>query len=381
MSFYNYRVKRKRKYRSMNTVEADGYRRKRRRKTTHSSHHRKKRFRAWRVLLVMLIILGCAGGVGVGAFRYLQSAGRKNLQAYAVTSEPDIGEQQEDSGAISRNGKKYHYNEDMLNILCMGIDRTTDLSSDEQEVGENGQADTIFLLALDTRENTMKVIGISRDTMTEVSTFDKQGNYVGRSVNHLGIAFSYGDGAQESGELMTEAVAGLMYELPIHGYVAVNLNAIEKLNNSVGGVTVTLDGDMTLAGEAFVSGSTLNLNGVQAEAFVRSRDMEEAGSNNLRMARQKQYMMAFVNAAKQVIKKNPTVVATLYGDLTADMTTSIGLDEAVYLASLLPGMTFSVDDIQMLAGTTEQGAVYEEFYVDEEKLIDTILEVFFDEVS
>ena len=49
--------------------------------------------------------------------------------------------------------------------------------------------------------------------------------------------------------MTVDAVSHLMYDLPIHGYVAVKLDAIEKLNDAVGGVTVTLPEDIKLAGE------------------------------------------------------------------------------------------------------------------------------------
>lgn len=299
----------------------------------------------------------------------------------ANTSQPEMGDRQEESGLVSRNGKKYKYNEDMINILCMGIDKTSDLSDEAAASGENGQADTIFLLTLNTKEKKMALIGLSRDTMTAIRTYDYQGNYVGETINHLGLAYAFGDGKEESGKLMTEAVSKLLYEMPIHGYVAVNMNAIQKLNDSVGGVQITLTEDMVLNGETFTKGKTLRLSGEQASSFVRMRDTMQEGSNNLRMERQKQYALAFINEAKREIKKNITVVAALYQDLSEDMVTSIGLDETVYLASLLPEMNFQMDDIRMVQGEIRQGSVYEEFYVDEDALLDLIFEEFYTEVG
>lgn len=53
----------------------------------------------------------------------------------------------------------------------------------------------------------------------------------------------------------------------------------------------------------------------------------------------------------------------------------------MYLASLLPGLQFSAEDIRMLEGTVQQGTIYEEFYLDEDALQETILEIFYDEVT
>lgn len=316
---------------------------------------------------------------GFGAFLYLRSEGRKSLMEAAVTAAPDMGDMQEDSGTVSYNGKRYKYNEDMINILCMGIDQYTE--DPAADAGEGGQADTIFLLALNTKDNTMTVTGISRDTMTAVKTYDHQGNYVGETTNHLGLAYAFGDGGKQSGELMREAVSKLMYDLPIHGYAAIRLDAIQKLNDSVGGVTVTLTEDMILGGQSYQAGDSVLLEGAQAQSFVQNRDMDQEGSNNLRMERQKLYVLSFIDEAKKALKRHPALAADLYKGLTADMVTSIGLDEAVYLASLFTDISFGVDDISMLAGETRQGAVYEEFYLDEDALLDTLFNTFYIEVS
>ena len=379
MQFYNYRRKRKRRFHSS---FSSGYKYPRKRKP---SHHRKRKRgfqkRLIRVLAAVCIVFVVLAAAGTGTFLYLKESGKRSLMQAANTSQPEMGEHQEESGLVSRDGKKYKYNEDIINILCMGIDKSSDLSDEAAASGENGQADTIFLLTLDQKEKKMALIGLSRDTMTAIRTYDHQGNYVGETTNHLGLAYAFGDGKEESGRLMTEAVSKLLYEMPIHGYVAVNMNAIQKMNDSVGGVQVTLTEDMVLNGEEFAKGKTLRLSGEQAHSFVRMRDMMQEGSNNLRMERQKQYALSFINEAKREIKKDITLVAALYQDLSEDMVTSIGLDETVYLASLLPEISFQMDDIRMVQGEIRQGSVYEEFYADEDALLDLILEVFYTEVG
>lgn len=391
MRLYNYRVKRKKRLRLFDPVQPGGYRK--RRASRHHGYQRRRHKGLVKGLTVVACIFLCLILTGAGVFVYLRESGKKSLYAAAEAEAPDFGSDQDDAGLVSRKGKKYSYNEACINILCLGIDRSTDLTKTDQtelqtdetageaHVGESGQADTIVLLSLNMDEGTIKMLGISRDTMTEVSTYDVQGNYLGKSVNHLGLAYSYGDGGEKSGEIMTEAVSNLLYGLPIHGYAAVNLNAIEKINDSVGGVTVTLTDDIVLDQTSYKAGTTVTLDGSQAESFIRHRDMEQEGSNSQRMERQKQYALAFLDSARRKIKNNPTVVADLYQDLTSDMSTSIGLNEAVYLGSSLPGLSFSADDIAALQGTIKQGGIYEEFYPDEEALIDTVLDLFYSEVS
>ena len=116
-----------------------------------------------------------------------------------------------------------------------------------------------------------------------------------------------------------------------------------------------------MRGNSIQKGETLRLTGEQALNFVKYRDYKNAGTNTLRMERQKIYVLSFVQEAKKALIRNPMLAAELYQNLTEDMITSIGLDEAVYLASLLPQMTFSANDIQTLKGEIKQSGIYEEF--------------------
>lgn len=48
-------------------------------------------------------------------------------------------------------------------------------------------------MVMDKSKDEIKMISISRDTMTQIKTFDYKGNYLGKSKNHLGLAYSFGD--------------------------------------------------------------------------------------------------------------------------------------------------------------------------------------------
>lgn len=328
----------------------------------------------------ILLVLCLLAGIGAGGFLYLRHAGKLSLQKAAGSDAPVMEGQ--DGDVVTRNGKKYRYNEDIINILCLGIDQTTEEMEEQTRVsGGSGQADAIVLVTIDPKEQTMKMTAIPRDTITEIETYDASGNSVGKSKNHLALAYAYGDGGKKSGELSVEAVSNLMYQLPIHGYAAIRMDAVEKLNDSVGGVTVTIPEEMQINGITFEAGQSVALTGSQALSYVRTRDIDAEGANLQRMERQKGYAVSFIQSAKQALKKNPALAAELYQEITADMVTSIGLDEAVYLASMLPQISFSADDIQTVQGTIKQGKKYEEYYADEDALQDLILDTFYREVS
>lgn len=373
MSFFNYRKKRKRRF---NILAVDYYHTPKHRIRHH--HRRRTGKKGWKIAFAVLLVLLVLAGGSIGGFYYLKSVGKTNLQKSAGVESPKIGDEE---GLVYRNGKKYRFNENIITLLCMGIDTETDLSEVKEVSGESGQADTIFLVVMNPDTGKLKIIGISRDTMTEIRTYDYHGNYIGEAENHLGLAYAFGDGGKVSSEMMVDAVSKLFYELPIHGYFAVNLNAIEKLNNAVGGVSVTMPEDMELGTMSYSQGENVLLTGAEAESFVRQRDTEAEGSNNQRMNRQKIYAMAFMKAAKAALKKDIFLVTDIYNDLKNEMVTSLSVDQAVYLATEVSTMSLNLDEIQMLEGTVEQGEIYEEFHVDDEALQALIMDTFYTEVE
>lgn len=363
------------------------YKRKRKRMLKGKS----KKFLALKILLgIFITILALVAGVA-GAYYYLRASGKAGLRENARTTVPDLSksetiaesdevQEEYDPTVFRYGGKEYKYNSNIITILCMGIDKETDSVELQEISGESGQADSIFLLVMDPTQNTIKIISISRDTMTEIKNYDVSGNEVGESVNHLGLAYAYGDGGSTSCDMMVDAVSNLFYDLPIHGYVSLLVNAIGPLNDAVGGVTVTVSEDLTDKDPALAKGATVTLTGEQAEIFVRSRDTQQEGSNNLRMERQKTYAIGFINAAKAALKANPSLTIDLYQQFSSQMVTNIGLDNAVYLVSEAAGMDFDLEDIYTLEGETKQGAVYEEFYADDEALLKLVLDIFYTEV-
>ena len=137
---------------------------------------------------------------------------------------------------------------------------------------------------------------------------------------------------------MEQAVSNLFYGLPIHGYCALSINSIADLNDTVGGVTVTVPEDLAvMQPKLFTAGDTVTLKGELAYHFVHDRDFKstDIASNNKRIARQKTYAVAFVNQLKQGMKEDMTLPVKLYQTAEKQMVTSIGLDQAVYLCTLV----------------------------------------------
>lgn len=219
---------------------------------------------------------------------------------------------------IELDGKKYRRNTSIRATLCMGIDTGGNLES-HRVSGAGGQSDGIFLVAQDMARDTMKIVMIPRDTMTEITLFDLEGNELGQDIQHLTLAFAYGDGREKSCKLMSDAVSNLFFGLRIDGYIAVNTSAIAILNDDIGGVPVTVED---------VNGRKVKLllKGKEAENFVRSRDVTVAQSALGRMKRQQQYIQSYIQTARAVAEEDDQLVSRMMNDIQDYMITNMSKD-------------------------------------------------------
>ncbi len=297
------------------------------------------------------------------------------------TSEINIAQQQTrwEEGWVRYDGKVYEYNDDIMTFLVMGIDKDGKVKKSKDNVS-GGQADALFLVVADPDDETIEIIGINRDTMTEIQMYGYSSTNQ-TVVAQIAAQHGFGDGMEKSCELTRDAVSKLFYDLPIHGYVSINMGAISKLNDAVGGVDVTILEDMTKVEKDWSEGTKVTLKGTDAYTYIRWRDMGIFESSRGRLARQKQYVSAFVGRAKDAIKKDITLPLTLYAELSKYMVTDIKADEVAYLAGKLINYNFNVDAIHTLEGTTEVGEKHEEFYYDKEALKKLMIEVFYREVD
>ena len=93
---------------------------------------------------------------------------------------------------------------------------------------------------------------------------------------------------------------------------------------------------------------------------------------------------------KDKIRENPMLVREIYDEVAGYVNTDMGIDEMVYLAVQAAGYSFSIDDIFLLKGEdkavpimkdgSETGDFYDDLYLDEENLKETMIRIFYREV-
>lgn len=284
----------------------------------------------------------------------------------------------------------YEYNKDAINLLFLAIDVSDGLEKETDYSDWNaGQADAIFILSLDPKEKSMQIVAIPRNSMVELNIYGTDGKVQEQMKNQICLQYGYAGGGENGLDEMRRAVSELLYQLPIHGVTAIGYDAVGQINDKVGGVEIEVLEDIIYDPE-LVRGNTVRLTGDQAFLYLQYRDVTKIGSPTMRLMRQKQYLIAFVNEAKKKIKEDPLLVAQLYQSLTEYMNTDIALDEAVYMAVEILDYRFDPDAISILEGEdrivpfiNEEGQedFYDDYFLFDESIRNTVIKVFYHEIE
>ena len=353
----------------------------------------KKRKRKVVVLTVLAAITGLLAAA-FAAFLIVGAIGKANLRSNVIAAPKlenapvviELQPTEEEAagwkeGWVKYNGQIYAYNEDILTFLIMGIDKTKDVK--EVAEGTNGgQADALFLVVLNPHDNSLSVIGINRNTMTDISVYDDNGAYVNTIKAQIAVQHGFGNGVEESCEYQVNAVQHLFYEMPVHGYAAINMSAIGPLTDMVGGVDVVALEDIKSGNSTVIKeGEEVHLEGDLAFAYIHNRDTKEFGSADHRLERQKQFITTYLQKVKQKTKEDIGFPISVYQSIAPQTVTSLTVDEMTYLVSIAKDYSFNENYLYTLKGETKQGDVFEEFYVDETDLFELILKVFYEPVE
>lgn len=341
-----------------------------------------------RILFGFILTIAAAVFVGAMIFLFLMMSGRNRLANQNkgvvpilarsdLTDAEVIGDDWQE-GDVRYQGVHYRYNQDIMTFLFLGIDKMEEVQPVKDGI-DGGQSDAIFLLVLDPHKKEISVIGINRDTMTDVDVYDREGNFVDTETLVICLQHGYGDGAKISCERSVSAVSKLFYGLPISGYCSINMGAIPLINDAIGGVTVTALEDVI--NSDIKKGDEILLRGMDAYYYLHNRDIAVDESARMRLERQKQYLTAYAKTAMASVKSHLTLPVGLYRILEKYMVTDVSVDEVSYLATQVADYKFDAQHFYTLEGKTEELKGFEVFYPDETALYELILKVFYEEVE
>lgn len=281
----------------------------------------------------------------------------------------------ENVDTVYYNGKPYAPREDIESVLIMGVDKYEDQTNDEG-YNNNQQSDFIMLIVMDKTNNSYSVLHINRDTMADIPTLDIYGDPSGSVYGQLALAHTYGKGGNDSCRNSVKAVSNYLFGVNIDHYIALTMDAVPELNDLVGGVTVKLLDDFTKYYPEMTEGSELTLNGEEALAYVRYR-MDIGDSTNInRMERQRQYMQALKDKLADKMNSDENFMFNTIGILSDYMVSDCTVDQLSNICNIC--MADKDNGFVEIPGEAVKGEEYMEFYADEDELMKTVIDLFYE---
>ena len=305
------------------------------------------------MLSIVMVFVVLAGGA---CFAYHKVTGEWPFGGDTIAKDAD--ETSMLDALLGRNMK--------LNVAVFGVD------------ADGTRTDVAFVVHYDSSQESLSLLSIPRDTITEIEVFNPSGTSLGMTDNHINLQYAYGDGKEESCELMKTAVSNLLRGLPIQGYYSMNISGISEVGKLVGDVEIVVPDDSLEEHDPyFKEGATVIINGDNAEEFLRYRDTGKSQSALVRQERQKTYLKALIPKLQEKMQTDSSFVGRLLDDIQPYTVTNMGND---VFAKLLNAAGNSTLETQTVPGEGVEGKYYDEYHVNEDELYRLILSMFYHKI-
>lgn len=281
-------------------------------------------------------------------------------------------------GVIQYCGNYYKYNNKIKTYLLLGVDSKGEVQPTDVET-EGGQSDAMFLLVQNVDEQRLDIVAINRNSMVEVDMYGPNGDSLGTKYLQICLQHAYGDGEKKSCQRTVKAVSRMFHDIPISGYLSLNMEGMAEFNDAIGGVEVTVPEDLVLPNwhTELHQGETKVLSGQEAYTFLRYRDVNEFNSATKRLERQKLYVSSMIKQLKRIAGGSKSKAVEVFDKIKPYTVTDISIGEfALELGD------YQVNEaIYSIPGEMQEGTLFEEYIVDEEALYQMILDIFYNPIE
>jgi polyisoprenyl-teichoic acid--peptidoglycan teichoic acid transferase len=277
--------------------------------TRRRKRRKPKKKRALKITMAIILILI----LGVGAYAY--SIWHSVEKTFTQTHEPlnrDVSEKRSEKVSFSKR--------DPISILLLGVD---------QRAGDRGRSDSLILMTVNPKDQSMKMVSIPRDTRTEIvgkGTTDK--------INH---AYAFG------GVDMAVNTVEKFLNVPVDYYVQVNMESFKDIVDAVGGVTVNNDLNFNYDGYSFKKGN-LTLDGKEALAYSRMRKQDPRGDFGRQM-RQRQIIEGVIEEGASV--QSLANYGTILDTIGTNVRTNLTFDDMKQIQSNYKDARHNVEQLQV----------------------------------
>ena len=259
-----------------------------------------------------------------------------------------------------------------VNYLLVGIDNEGELKESGTYLNTSLN-DFVVLVSFNLTDKTFFILPINRDTICRVYSIGLTGKILGYTETQLAYAHTEGNGLKESFRNTKRSVSELLFNLDIERFVGCNMTAVPIVNDYVGGITLTLEEDLTPINEEWTQGATITLMGDDSIKFVRARREVSDGTNVSRMARQKQYVNALIKKIRENDYSQAEILSLVEKYICHNMVNADFIELKSYL------QTYTYIGTKEIEGTTRINNELMEFIPDQEKLKQLVIELFYNE--
>lgn len=317
------------------------------------------------------ILLVCAVVVILGALLGL-------LRLWELHRVAEQGGTEDNEEYLWYDDEAYTLRRRVETLLVIGLDTFED-DAERSGYTNDLRADFLLLLVFDHQNKTCSAVHLNRDTMAEITVLGIGGKKVGTVTEQLALAHTYGSGKEDSCRNTARAVSELLGGISVTHYMSVTMDAVAVVNDAVGGVTVTVADDLSMFDPALGKGATVTLMGQQALTYVRSRQGLEEGTNEARMARQRQYIEALYEAAEARRDSGEDISMDTLLEIAEYMVTD---SNTAKLDQLLDAADeYGPVEIYPIEGESREGERFMEFYPNKDALTRLVLALFYEPVS
>gem|GEM_PF-532750 len=230
-----------------------------------------------------------------------------------------------------------------FSVLLLGVD---------ERPNDRGRSDTMIVLTVNPKTESVKMLSIPRDTYVEIvgrGTKDK--------INH---AYAFG-----GVEMSVKTVENFL-DIPIDYYIKINMEGFEEIVDAVGGITVYNDMDLRHGSYHFPKGE-VTLDGKEALVFSRIRKEDPRGDFG-RQLRQKLIIQAIMNKAASV--STLWNYQDMFAALGDNIKTNLTFNDLLNIQKNYSNARKNVEQLQFKKGSGGYIGNIWYYFADEEELAD-----------
>ena len=256
-----------------------------------SYHAKKSQHPYFKIFLLIVLTLGFAGSAY--AFRLYSQAKSAVNATYRPVENKKVS-------TNIKNGKP-------LSILLLGVDTGAEGRIDK------GNSDTMILATVNKDQEKVQLVSIPRDTMAKMQY--KSSNKF--NIQKINAAYNLGSSS------MAISTVEELINVPIDYYVTIDMSALSKIVDAVGGIDVDVPFSFNYDWQNFKKGK-MHINGKQALAYARMR-YEDPDNDYGRQKRQQQVIKGIVNSAMSL--KTLANFEKIMNTLSDSIATNLSFDD------------------------------------------------------